>query len=374
MSTAAAVVVFLMLPVLSHAKENISTETKLNFLKKAEFQTDLKMRGSSFSEGTDESQTVQLLINPKAELKFHEYFKLRAEVTFNLRSSRIQTRFQNANFQTFNLNELVVIFNPEEYFELSLGAIDQRHLDSQQLITQLSFPGVMLSKSFVQTDRLQAKVKAQYTIPTSSSLETDRRESEGLPTFKTAGLELNWKPLGWLEASANVNYFSFSDLPSVVAHRSDRLGNQVTGDEPTESFFAYGFRGVAQTYNLNLKYTDKISNTFKIKTVENADAPSDRSRAQYLSLGFEFRFENFLLKPSISNFYSESNSSPAVYNSAILGHNNREGFAYGVQVELPQRGFSVAANYVQADLIQEDASQRDLKYLSIFLEVVNVKF
>lgn len=369
-----AVASLVMLPALSSATENIAAETKLSLLKKIKFNTDLKMRGSSFSEGTDESQTVQLVINPKADLEFHKYFKLRADMTFNLRSSRIQARFQNANFQTFNLNELVVIFNPKNYFELLVGAIDQRHLDNQQLITQLSFPGAMLSKSFVQTDEIQAKLKAQYTIPTSSSLETDRSESEGLPTFKTAGLEFKWKPLKWIDVNANINYFSFSDLPSVVAYRSDRLGNQVTGDEPTESFFRYGFRGVAQTYSLNIKYTDRISSIFKIKTVENADAPSDRSRAQNLSLGFEFKFKHFSVKPSLSNFYSESNSSPAVYNSAILGHNNREGFAYGIQVELPQKGFSVTANYVQADLIQVDASQRDLTYLSLYLEVVNVQF
>lgn len=371
-----SVTAVMIMPVFAYAKNaNVSsTETKLNSFKDFEVTTDLEMRGSSFSEGLEESQTVQLFVSPRAEVRVHEYFKLKAGVTVNLRSSRIQARFQNASSETFSLNELVVEFSPENYFELEVGAIDQSHLENRQLISPRAFPGVKLSSSFIKTDQVSAKAKLQYAIPTSSSLETDRSEAEELPILKTAGLEFEWEPISWIETSANINYFTFSDLPSVVAHRSDRLGNEVTGDEPTESFFAYGFRGISQSYKLKLKYTDRITNHLYIKTVENMDAPSDRSRAQHISLGLEVKFKTFSILPSLTSFYSESNSSPAVYNDAQLGHNNREGFVYGAKMSFPKQGFSIAANYVKADLIEAQSSQRDLKYLEVLLEVLNVKF
>lgn len=361
-------------PIDQDLESNSSLKENVKKIK-AEFTTSYVMRGATFKEGPDEAQFVQLLFNPQLKLKLSDQFNLTADATLSLNTSRVQTRFNDPSLNAINPNEVLFSYLPNKNFKLSVGAINQKHLDSPALIqSDLAFMGAIgsYSKSFKNLD---LKIKSQYTIPSSVSLELDRTGNEETPSFVSTGIEADWKPKKWFNLSANVNYFSFSsDLPSIVAFNSGRMGNEVVGVNQSESSFAYNFSGISQVYSLGFDLNKKVSPFLTIKSVDNLDAPSERSRAQSIGFGAEINFKEFSITPNLAFFYAESDASPALYTDPRFGRNNRDGQVLGFDVNFKKLGFNMGIAYVNSDLIQERAVQNDLEYLEVQVGVANVKF
>ncbi len=364
----------------AQTKQNNLKNTSLNTTstvvktKKAKVTTSYFMRGASFKEGPDEAQFVQLLFNPYVELDLSSQFKLTADATLSLNSSRVQTRFTDPSLNTINANEILLSYLPNKNITVSAGAINQKHLNSPALVQSgLAFPGLTGSYAF-KYKNLDLKFKAQYTIPNSTSLDSDRTGNEELPTFTTQGFEATWTPRSWFSATANVNYFNYSPLPSIVAFNSVRLGNTGNPNTQAESSFDYDFRGLSQAYDFSFDINKKYKPSLSIKTVDNFDAPSNRERAQSVTLSTEINFKDYSITPLLTFFYAESDASPAIYADPSFGRNNREGEAFGVRINFKKLGFALKTSYVNSDLIRENNPQNDMEFLELQLEVANVSF
>lgn len=361
---------------LANANNDTQTsEAKEHPLKKnVDFTSNFAMRGASYNEGPDDAQFVQLVFNPTITFNFNKYFKLHADTSVNLVSARQQTRFDSPSLNSINLNEALFSLTSTEQIRLSLGAINQKHLDAPMLAqSDLAFIGLIGSYKKVFKN-LTLTAKAQYTVPNSTSLESDRTGEEELPTFQTQGLEALWTPLKWVKLEANVNYFSYSNLPSIIAYNSGRFGNEVVGATPSESFFAHDFRGFSQSYTLGLDLQKPVKPFLKLQSVDNLDAPRERERSQILSLGLDWHFKSFSVTPMLSSFYTESDAAPSAYTDARFGRNNRDGQSYGLKFHLKKLGLSIQTTYVNADLIEPDPVQNDVEYFEVYVEVANVKF
>lgn len=344
-----------------------------DLLKKTEAEIHSTFRAYSFDERQDKSQLVQLYLEPKLLMHITSDFKFRAKGSVSLSTARVQTRFEDPTFNTLNLNELVLSYEPSQWFHLEVGALDQNQLKSPMLVHERSFPGAMIKSHWVG-ERSSLQFKAQYSIPNSTSMESDRTKNEELPTFATQGVDWDWSPLSWARLSANVHHFTYNDLPSVVAYQSGRLGNEVIGVNASESYFAYGFDGFAQNLSLQFDIHERVKNNLKIQVVENLDAPSDRRRSQWTGLGFDFFFKDIVVSPEVAYFYAESDSVPALYSAVQLGRNNRQGMYYGLQVYFQNLGLRVSANYIKADVIERDPIQNDLNAFELLVELPSVKF
>ena len=210
-------------------------------------------KAAGYSEGEDESSLVLFGVKPTFKFKLAPQFTVDASLLLNLSASRVQSRYLNQTDQDFVLNDLSLNYKPNRYMKISGGALNQGHLNAPQLVSSISFPGV-LGEVFYQEKRMKFGYKGQRTIPVSQSFDSDRTDKEELPYFQTHGLFGKFIPFKGVFFDAQVNYFSFTNLPSVVAFESRRLGNDVTGVEVGDSFFVNKYSGLAQSYKLRVRY------------------------------------------------------------------------------------------------------------------------
>lgn len=328
----------------------------------------------SFDEVQDRSQLIQLAIMPKVTINLLDNLKFKGLGLIGLSTGRVQTRFDNPQFSSMNLNELVLSYSPLKNLDLEFGALNQNDLNTPMLILDRAFPGVQLKNRYEITQNLNVQLKAQYSIPNSVSFEIDRTESEALPSFLTQGFDFNWTPKEWFKIKGDVHHFTYNDLPSVVAFQSGRLGNTAPGIQSAESFFQYDFDGFSQSYQMDFLISKSFVPKISLQVVDNNEAPSSRNRSQWTGIGFDWFFRDVIISPSIAYFFAESDSAPALYSDVRLGRNNREGMSYKLRLNFKNSGFSLSANYIQANLIEPDDVQNDLRTFEFLLELPSVKF
>jgi hypothetical protein len=366
------------LPILALASQlSMAKEVKTSLEKKqpSKIETKLNFRTNTmgFYEGEQEASLVLFGFNPELKFKLDPKFYINANVSLNLLSSRIQIRYLSQNDQNFFLNELSMNYEPMENIKVSVGAINQNHLDSPFLVSNLSFPGIM-GVAQVKTEALKFGYKGQRLIPTSTSFDTDRTEKEALPLFQTQGLFADYKVNNYFEVGGQVNYFSFSELPSVVAFESQIMGNDVTGIEIGDSTFTEEFSGYSQSYYAKGMFTKNIGAQLNISIVENENTLDGDNRSQFVETGMTFKFKSFDLIPSYAQFYAEPNVSPAFYNTRMLGNNNREGVRYQLRTNFKTINLNVIASYINAKVLNQSIYQDDLDSARLVMEMLNVKF
>lgn len=328
----------------------------------------------NFDEVQDRSQLVQLAIVPQIKIKLLKNLSFTGMGLIGLSTGRVQTRFDNPQFNSINLNELILGYSILDNLEIEAGALNQNRLNTPMLVQDRAFPGVQARNSFNIGKTFNVQLKAQYSIPNSVSFETDRTQNEALPSFLTQGFDFRWKPLEWLKLRGDVHHFTFNDLPSVVAFESGRLGNEVAGVQSSQSFFIYDFDGFSQSYDLSFQASKTFVPKIDIQMIYNSGAPTDRNRSQWTGVGFDWFFKDVIISPSVAYFFAESDSTPALYSDVRLGRNNREGMSYKLRVNFKNSGFSVSANYIQANLIETDPVQNDLRTFEFMLELPSVHF
>lgn len=328
----------------------------------------------NFDEVQDRSQLVQLAIVPHIKLHLLKNLSFTGMGLIGLSTGRVQTRFDNPQFGSLNLNELILTYSPLENVDIEGGALNQNHLNTSMLIQDRAFPGIQVKNKYKAGKNFEVQLKAQYSIPNSVSFESDRTEVEPLPSFLTQGFDFKWQALEWLKIRGDVHHFTFNNLPSVVAFQSGRLGNTAPGVHPSESFFEYGFDGFSQAYNFDFLVNKTFTPKLNIQMIYNTQAPSDRRQSQWTELGFDWFFKDFVISPSIAYFFADSDSVPALYSDVRLGRNNREGLSYKLRLHFKNSGFSVSANYIQANLIEARPFQNDLRTFEFMLELPSVHF
>lgn len=358
---------------VAQSKTTLSTTEKQTKLKNVDFNLDVYFGGYSFVEAQDDFKMGYLSAEPEVDFSVTDSFGVRGQATLNVVTGRFQTRFQNPSFNFFNIQEAIAYYEPNQNISLEVGAIDQEHFQNKLFIdNDRSFLGAKIKGGYV-SEKLSFEPKAQYAIPSSTSLESDRTEAEELPTLTSYGFEASWKPRSWFSASANVNYFEFENLPSVVACRGQRLGNSVVGIDCSESTFRYDFRGISQFYNIEFRYIPSLSQEFLLGSVDNTAAPSDRSRSQWMGTRFNYDYSDSLsLRPEYGRFYAESDSTPALYSEFNFGRNNRDGFYVGFEANLKDLGMKVKTSYIEAPMIEYRPLQGDLQIFELFLEFDDV--
>lgn len=363
-------VLLLWSPSYGRPQSEIKTKKIAKAEKKFNLLTDFYMGAFGFQEGQDDSQLIYLSARPYGSYFLTESFGVQGDIQLNLTTGRSQTRFQNPNFNSVNIRELVAHFKPGSYLGVKGGAINQNFLGNPMLIADRGFPGVYVQSGY-QSEVFSVLPKVQYSIPTSTSYESQRTEAEALPALKTFGLALEVKPLEWLQLSSDIHHFEYNQLPAVVAAQSNRFGNSVVGVD-SESSFRYQFEGLSQFYTLKTQYTSFLSQSFQVGMVDNFEAPQDRRRSQWVGTGFNWTTADFNISPSFASFFAESDSVPAIYSEFELGRNNRQGQMVRLAVEIKKWNLIIRSRYVESQLIEQRPLQADMKIFDLGLEFTNV--
>ncbi|MCC7405679.1 MAG: hypothetical protein IT288_14870 [Bdellovibrionales bacterium] len=329
--------------------------------------------GESFSEAQDEGTMVGFTLRPRMTYKLTESFDIYADAKLQLITSQVQSRFNDSVQSGILPYEVAARFRPFSFLEIKGGALSQGYLNAPLLITDRAFPGV--------SETLRAGSKKTYlefiasqTIPTSTSFETMRVEKEKTPTFVTETLRGGLQLKNAFELTGSATHWKYGDLPAVVAYESSRWGNSTSGELPGNSFFNYDFEGWLAGAEACLCVLD----TFKIRGggywLENTKADPSFNRGQEMFLRADMGIMGAVVSPYYLQFFNESDTSPARYNSGARGHNNRQGDGFGIEILFRSYNFRVVAEYLGSEVINPNASQEKLDSVFFKVETLYVEF
>jgi len=227
--------------------------------------------------------------------------------------------------QDLVLKEASLKYKPIDQILLKAGALNQGEYNSPLLLTDSAFVGAKEELNFEIADYRFGFFLAQ-SVPSNHFL-TNRLGSvdEGAPSLLMEGISMH---LGGdvMFFKAQAMRFKYNNLSANVAYNSQFLGNSTGGSSTSTTFFLYDFQGYNANFNLGFNLGDDFSLGLKGHYLFNDKAP-DKRNTGYL-VGINFEVGGFKL--DLEYFDNQSDSAPAFYNSALYGHNDRDGYGGGL--------------------------------------------
>lgn len=331
---------------------------------------NMAVGGSSFANESEQAQSAGFHLGAKVHFAMTKQILLRAAGSANLQSGYAQSRFGDNTPQSgIALTEAVVQFEPLNAFAVEAGAIDQGHFKAPLLVSSQPFPGI-LEKIVYRSRNVRFELRAQQTIPTSTTLSTKTIESEKTPSFLSETIDLKVRPLTGMTLSLYGTHFRFQDLPSLVAHESSLHGNTTVSSGPNSTRFAYGFNGwmAGGEFRWNW-FSPAVAWNIGTQMIQNLEAPQSYQNSQRTFSSLDMALPGDIrLSPMAEIFFTESDVVPAYYNSSGHGHTNRQGWGAGIDTVFRKEKFKVGARYLDSDLINSNSSQSRQRYLMIKIE------
>lgn len=338
----------------------------------------LGLNARTMSDLTDSETYASARLNLLGGAKLLPSLQLLGDVSVAGASGFSQSRFGNDSLGSgININEALVSVFPEGFFSLDAGIINQRFLGSGLLVSDLPFPALRqtLKKEWnIEDSTIELGLKAQQAIPTSRTLDNQKRsEKEGTPTFMTQTLYADVEFTDSTSMNASLSRYQFKELPSSVAFESRLLGNTVPFSTASQSQFLFDYQGSLYTLNARQKLVSGLAIYGGAELIENDEAPSAYNRGFLTKIGATWNFQDHELDLSVANYFNESDSSPAFYNSSRLGHNNMKGQAYAAAFTYEEL-FRVRVQYSDTDVISPNLVNTRRQNLSVALETLYVDF
>ena len=257
---------------------------------------------------------------------------------------------------------------------ISAGIIVQRDdvFGSPLLLGGSGFPGLQ-EEYTILGDQFKITLMGEQTIPTSQNLSTRAVQADSTPWFLYEKAVIDVKATSDLRLLASMGHFAYGPLPSNVASDSKLLGNTVNGTGPQSADFAYDYEGYEVSVKSEYSLLKNLNWELEGSQLKNLRAPSGNNQGQYVRNAFSFFTAKTKWEPELGFFRNESDSSPAYYNSKWMGHNNREGYFVGGNVDLPglnQGRINISGRYGREDVIRVTPLQADRNFFEVELEAV----
>lgn len=272
------------------------------------------------------------------------------------------------------LDQATAEIKPLGFLALEAGAINQRFLNNPLLMDDSPFPALREKIWILQNKVWQLGLQAEQAIPTSVSMSTMTSEKEPLPLFQTQSITAEYQGEDF-RAAFSGGHFQFRDLPAQVALGSVNFGNSVDATVPQNARYKYryeGWEGGAFAENrLNDWIVPRIGGNYLVNTA--APGPGNNGYLAFLQTELQVS-RSWNLIPRYEWFVNERNSSPAYYNAAAYGHNNRQGYLAEIRVGNLSRGIAFKGQYVDSRILEKDPLQVNSKFFFIGMELSRVSF
>ncbi|GEM_PF-4301554 len=359
------------------ATDSASTATSLSESSKsspAKFDFSYQLVGESLDQGEGGEKSVfgvELL--GKYKQSFGRPLKVIVEAGARLESGREElVTADEDQFNQIFLKHAGLHYKPFSWARLRAGALNQSFIDMPLLVESRAFPA--LQQKFIYSGTsFKVGLTLQQAVPTSRSLSTKIVEDEDTPYFVSETLETKVKLGDRFSAGLKGTYFAFYQLPSVVAEQSGRHGNVVDEISVNQSYFRDPFQG----YTVTLKgeyYRPGRNAVISYSYLENSYSETEDNTGFLAALDFPIAIGKSDVILRFEQFNLGATASPAYYNSYIYGHNNRQGYAAGLAMDLKSIGFQVAIRYVDSEVIESNANQFDEKLVMISAGVLDDLF
>ncbi len=335
----------------------------------------LRLGSQYLTDETDEGVNATFGLGVKFNYTFIDWLKLKSETRLTFSQERFQSQIDDDRFSDgFSVKEAVAVLEPVRFIEIGAGAVNQSYfISSPLLMSNRSFPGLYEQLQYVH-GRNYVAVRLGQAVPTSRSFDSHRQEKEKTPYYYTHGLRAGFLPNKHIRLEPYVTHYRYENLPSVVAFQSAIRGNTVPNPQPTNSVFAFEFEGMVAGLKTELRPNNRLALVGEYQYIKNSEAPETFNTGQWAGVTLKAQYKQMIFEPQVASFYNESDTSPASYNSGEIGHNNREGMAFGFDVTFMDYNFKIATDYVMADVVNPNEEQSDLKYFVVTLETLYVEF
>lgn len=321
-----------------------------------ELEKSFSIRTLSIDSNEISSKNVGLSLGLKGTYQYRDDLKLVAGAMALMETGSNKATNNNSfqAIQSVALDEAYLHWFPRGFFDLKLGAINQRVYSSPIFLTDLSFVSALekLSYSFPW---LELYFFAQQAIPSNSDLTQRVGAIEnGTPQFfaETFGTR---SIAGPAEAVFEATHFQFTDLSRSVAHQSRFRGNLVDGLGQTNAFFLSGFKGTHFLMSFNWSFFDQFSLGLKSAYIVNDKASNDLNKGQLIELNAKFSRSEF----DFGFYRNERQASVAFYNSKYLGDSNRKGTYFIFKQDLKNSPTSIKMAFYKYQAIESDLYQTD---------------
>jgi hypothetical protein len=328
--------------------------------------------GESFANEREQAQTAGFGVTARFRYRMLQGLEARSTLSARMQNGYAQSRFgDNTPRSGLDLGEALVQLRYPSFFTLQAGAIDQAHLKAPLLVSSRAFLGA--SEKIRLGDRVfNVELKAQQTIPSSTTLSAKTVEAEPTPSFTTETLQFNVAPAnGRMKLNVFGTHFSFKNLPSAVASGSELHGNTVIDPGPNQARFKFEFDGWLAGGGAQVGLLPGLAWILDGHVMQNTKAPESYKNAQLVSTGFEIGLPGEVdLTPKVEMFFAESDAAPAFYSDARFGQMNRQGWGAGIEAAFKKQGFKVGGRYVQADVLNPNLLQSRQQFLMIQFETL----
>jgi hypothetical protein len=372
--TATTIAAFLSSALAADESSNTQNQNTTQSTKKLSRQYNSKYRlrwktslGYQTFESITDSSTIAsggFVFDGQGKLANELYLRAKAQMRFESGASQSLYREIDQNNGLF-IREAYADYRPFSFLRFKAGAISQGHLNAPLLVSNRSFPAVT-EKLIISKGNTAIILKAQQAIPTSSSFDQERSEKEEQASFQTQTLE-GRAVLGNLLLKGYITNFEFKNLPSKVAFQSSVFGNTVPDNDIGFSNFVFDYAGQVMGAEAILKF-GAYEYGAGIQQIENTEALEKFNMGRLGFVRAILPFGDHELALRFENFFNESDSSVAFYNSALYGHNNRVGYSASAKYSFRDRGFAINAGYVNSDVINQRALESQEEKFALQLE------
>jgi hypothetical protein len=262
-----------------------------------------------------------------------------------------------------------------EYLQVTAGAISQRHVHLKSVVSHLaSFPAAMTELFIYQDDDSALSARGQVAIPAAYTFSSDSTESETSPRLYTASLEYKGS-LGILDKfRLTSSYFSYQDLPQVLAVNSADQGNTVDLTSSTTGKFRYDFRGFGLSSDVSIKVLGGLSLISSLEFAKNQEADPERNQSLTSWTGFKYQLANSdSIKLKGLYMRRESDVGPAALNYG-LAFNNRVGHGFKATYSLAGEKMKFSAGYQNSDPIFQSSIMANRKVIYLRVEGIDELF
>ncbi|MBL7544962.1 MAG: hypothetical protein JNL11_14180 [Bdellovibrionaceae bacterium] len=165
--------------------------------------------------------------------------------------------------------------------------------------------------------------------------------------------------------------YRFGNLPKSQAVNSLTAGNSVGSVQGIgeNMQYAIGFGGIEVAAALETDWTSRLKTTFKAVQIKNDRAFDENNEGFMGRFDIRMVFGNVALKPSLTVFEIEADTTPANYTILSNRYNNRKGQMGGLSLELVKQKVSFFGNYTKADEIIDSPYMTDRELYNIGVEV-----
>ncbi len=295
------------------------------------------------------SESVRADIEGSLELSktFDDQFTILLRPAFRFVNGRDQDIFSDRlPKDKIYADEAKVTWSPAKESLVEAGSINQSHLENGLLVDERPFPAGRAQLGLQPTDSTLMRLAAQFAVPTSYTLEDKATGNEPLPKLQTYSAMLEQLVTQTSSIEVGATYFTFQDLPQIVAVDSLRLGNSVDLFSSSTGRFRYDYQGVAlqAQANLALGAWDFI---WRGEGIRNTSAPSSLGTG-YVSTIEAKRAMSEAREGglSLSYYRVQPDTAPALYTDPIYS-NNRIGAGASAFVNHLRWGLQFKASYYQ---------------------------